>query len=85
MKLKTNFSKESPVWLLGRCYHRKTTDSPCSDITELGTDVAAFQSQSDVGNFVVINYFCFCWCLRTVLMFISVSFTETHLKTLALL
>lgn len=54
MKLKTNFSKESPVWLLGRCYHRKT-DSPCSDITELGTDVAAFQSQSDVGGFVALK------------------------------
>lgn len=49
MKLKTNFSKESPVWLLGKCYHRKV-DTPCSDITELGTDVAAFQSQSDVGS-----------------------------------
>jgi cysteine protease ATG4 len=23
VKLKTNFSKDSPVWLLGRCYHRK--------------------------------------------------------------
>ncbi|KAF2884408.1 hypothetical protein ILUMI_21787 [Ignelater luminosus] len=50
MKLKTNFSKESPVWLLGRCYHKKV-ESPCSDSTELGTDVAAFQSQSDItGN-----------------------------------
>lgn len=56
MKLKTNFSKESPVWLLGRCYHRKT-DSPCSDITELGTDVAAFQSQSDVSGSTVLRSF----------------------------
>lgn len=57
MKLKTNFSKESPVWLLGRCYHRKT-DSPCSDVTELGTDVAAFQSQSDVGGcFLYLHLF----------------------------
>ncbi|XP_037949291.1 cysteine protease ATG4D [Teleopsis dalmanni] len=24
-KLKSNFSKEQPVWLLGRCYHRKYT------------------------------------------------------------
>ncbi|KAG7207811.1 hypothetical protein KM043_009413 [Ampulex compressa] len=23
VKIKTNFSKESPVWLLGRCYHKK--------------------------------------------------------------
>ncbi|KAK4871807.1 hypothetical protein RN001_015931 [Aquatica leii] len=50
MKLKTNFSKESPVWLLGKCYHKKV-DSPCSDSTELGTDVVAFQSQTDItGN-----------------------------------
>ena len=26
-KLKSNFSKEQPVWLLGRCYHRKSTPS----------------------------------------------------------
>lgn len=45
MKLKTNFSKESPVWLLGKCYHKKL-ESPSS--TELGTDVAAFQSQTDI-------------------------------------
>lgn len=44
MKLKTNFSKESPVWLLGKCYHRK--ESP--DVTEMGTDVAAFTSQANV-------------------------------------
>lgn len=47
MKLKTNFSKESPVWLLGRCYHKKT-GSLLSESTELGTDVAAFQSQDNV-------------------------------------
>ena len=47
MKLKTNFSKESPVWLLGRCYHRKL-DSP--ENTEMGTDVAAFNSQSNVSQ-----------------------------------
>jgi hypothetical protein len=46
MKLKTNFSKESPVWLLGKCYRR--IESPSSDSTELGTDVAAFQSQSEI-------------------------------------
>ncbi|XP_060516247.1 cysteine protease ATG4D [Cylas formicarius] len=48
MKLKTNFSKESPVWLLGVCYRK--IESPSSDITELGTDIAAFQSQSDITN-----------------------------------
>lgn len=51
MKLKTNFSKESPVWLLGKCYHRRI-ENP--DITELGTDVAAFtQSQN---NIVMFNH-----------------------------
>lgn len=55
MKLKTNFSKESPVWLLGKCYHRKI-DSPASDLAELGTDVAAFQSQSDVCSFFFNSY-----------------------------
>jgi len=46
MKLKPNFSKESPVWLLGMCYRK--LEPPNSESTELGTDVAAFQSQSDV-------------------------------------
>lgn len=48
MKLKTNFSKESPVWLLGKCYRR--IESPSTEITEMGTDVAAFQSQSEISN-----------------------------------
>ena len=26
-KMKTNFSKESPVWLLGSCYHKKSEES----------------------------------------------------------
>ncbi|XP_055595848.1 cysteine protease ATG4D-like [Uranotaenia lowii] len=29
-KLKTNFSKEQPLWLLGRCYHQKSTPGPSS-------------------------------------------------------
>ncbi|XP_071055196.1 cysteine protease ATG4C [Onthophagus taurus] len=45
MKLKTNFSKESPVWLLGRCYHKKLENT---DLTEVATDVAAFQSQGNL-------------------------------------
>ncbi|KRT78480.1 Peptidase [Oryctes borbonicus] len=45
MKLKTNFSKESPVWLLGRCYHKKLENM---DSTEEGTDVAAYASQGNV-------------------------------------
>lgn len=47
MKLKTNFSKESPVWLLGRCYHRRTEQAA---LLELGTDVAAFTSQTNLTN-----------------------------------
>ncbi|XP_053684547.1 cysteine protease ATG4D [Sabethes cyaneus] len=27
-KIKTNFSKEQPLWLLGRCYHQKATPIP---------------------------------------------------------
>lgn len=45
VKLKTNFSKESPVWLLGRCYHKKCENE---NSTELGTDVAFAQSQGQV-------------------------------------
>lgn len=45
VKLKTNFSKESPVWLLGRCYHKKHENE---NSTELGTDVAFAQSQGQV-------------------------------------
>lgn len=48
MKLKPNFSKESPVWLLGMCYRKLEVPT---DLTELGTDVAAFQSQHDVRVF----------------------------------
>lgn len=47
MKLKPNFSKESPVWLLGMCYRK--LEAP-TDLTELGTDVAAFQSQHDIAG-----------------------------------
>lgn len=45
VKLKTNFSKESPVWLLGRCYHKKYEHE---NSTELATDVAFAQSQGQV-------------------------------------
>lgn len=45
VKIKTNFSKESPVWLLGKCYHKKQDTDNC---TELGTDVAILQSQGEV-------------------------------------
>lgn len=32
--MKTNFSKDYPVWLLGRCYHRKL-DDPLDDNTAI--------------------------------------------------
>ncbi|XP_066248613.1 cysteine protease ATG4D isoform X1 [Euwallacea similis] len=47
MKLKPNFSKESPVWLLGMCYRKLETPT---ELTELGMDVAAFQSQNDIAG-----------------------------------
>ncbi|XP_013118471.1 cysteine protease ATG4D isoform X2 [Stomoxys calcitrans] len=39
-KLKSNFSKEQPVWLLGRCYHRKCTP-PSSMETSSELNIAA--------------------------------------------
>lgn len=40
-KLKSNFSKEQPVWLLGRCYHRKATpSSSMENSTELTNSAA---------------------------------------------
>ncbi|XP_049781963.1 cysteine protease ATG4C isoform X1 [Schistocerca cancellata] len=41
VKMKTNFSRDSPVWLLGRCYHRKTDpcdEQPVSDEKEEGIE-----------------------------------------------
>jgi cysteine protease ATG4 len=43
VKLKTNFSKDSPVWLLGRCYHRKMTAEPLSD-TNVELEGEGFES-----------------------------------------
>ena len=45
MKLKTNFSKESPVWVLGKCYHKKPNNP---EMTEFGTDATTFISQGNV-------------------------------------
>uniref|UniRef100_A0AAG5CPX4 Cysteine protease n=1 Tax=Anopheles atroparvus TaxID=41427 RepID=A0AAG5CPX4_ANOAO len=37
-KMKPNFSKEQPLWLLGRCYHQKMTPVPSMESSvELGT------------------------------------------------
>lgn len=43
VKMKTNFSKDSPVWLLGRCYHRKMTAEPLSD-TNVELEGEGFES-----------------------------------------
>ncbi|CAG9565505.1 unnamed protein product [Danaus chrysippus] len=49
VKIKTNFSKESPVWLLGRCYHRKL--SPTGSLessTEIGTEATAHEQVEQI-------------------------------------
>lgn len=46
-KIKPNFSKEQPVWLLGRCYHRKyTPPSSMESSTELTTNSGGVISTS---------------------------------------
>lgn len=43
-KIKTNFSKEQPLWLLGRCYHQKSTPGPSMDSSvELTTNIETNQ------------------------------------------
>lgn len=43
-KIKTSFSKEQPLWLLGRCYHQKATPGPSMDSSvELTTNIETNQ------------------------------------------
>ncbi|XP_061387124.1 cysteine protease ATG4D [Musca vetustissima] len=51
-KLKSNFSKEQPVWLLGRCYHRKCT--PPSSM-ENSSELSGMVGQQDENNMTVSN------------------------------
>lgn len=51
VKMKTNFSHEHPVWLLGRCYHRKMssaerekTDNEGDSETEIAADASLQQA-----------------------------------------
>ncbi|CAD6993213.1 cysteine protease ATG4D [Ceratitis capitata] len=50
-KIKPNFSKEQPVWLLGRCYHRKyTPPSSMESSTELSTNAGGLIATSLSGS-----------------------------------
>lgn len=43
-KIKTSFSKEQPLWLLGRCYHQKPTPGPSMESSvELSTNAETNQ------------------------------------------
>ncbi|XP_026468556.1 cysteine protease ATG4D [Ctenocephalides felis] len=46
VKIRTNFSKELPVWLLGRCYHKKSP-SPESSVEVLGSSISSMELATD--------------------------------------
>lgn len=51
MKMKTNFSKESPVFLLGSCYHkRQNEDSPERAVEAVGLDMETGSNVSLAGD-----------------------------------
>ncbi|KAF7990698.1 hypothetical protein HCN44_000503 [Aphidius gifuensis] len=46
-KMKTNFSKESPVWLLGSCYHKKSDDNLEATSPEAASEAAGSDNDSN--------------------------------------
>lgn len=45
--MKTNFSKESPVWLLGSCYHKKSDDNLEPVSPEAASEAASSDNDSN--------------------------------------
>lgn len=50
VKIKTNFSKESPVWLLGSCYHKRLEESPERAVEAVGLDMETGSNVSLAGD-----------------------------------
>lgn len=56
-KLKSNFSKEQPVWLLGRCYHRKyTPPSSMESSMEMSNSSTSATNNSTSADNKVLSY-----------------------------
>ncbi|KAL5282642.1 ATG4C family protein [Megaselia abdita] len=49
-KIKTNFSKEQPVWLLGRCYHPKTPPVSCTESFSENSESGGLDNGIPVGE-----------------------------------
>nr|CAD7441372.1 unnamed protein product [Timema bartmani] len=59
VKMKTNFSKDSPVWLLGKCYHRKlsTVLNDSTSSVEAGEEANGINSfKSDFSSKFWLTY-----------------------------